>query len=87
MHDRLQAAAIDQFRAQESHGVEMARGGDAADKPITLDRVTIEFRANSRGIFTAVENISLDVAAGEFIAIVGPTGCGKSTLLILWQAF
>ena len=27
------------------------------------------------------ERASLDVADGEFVAIVGPTGCGKSTLL------
>jgi NitT/TauT family transport system ATP-binding protein len=33
------------------------------------------------GIFTAIDNISLDIAPGTFFVIVGPSGCGKTTLL------
>ena len=30
---------------------------------------------------TAIDDLSLDIAAGEFFVIVGPSGCGKTTLL------
>jgi NitT/TauT family transport system ATP-binding protein len=48
---------------------------------VSLADVTITFRLADGGSYTAVQGASLDVADGEFVAIVGPTGCGKSTLL------
>ncbi|MET8213316.1 ATP-binding cassette domain-containing protein, partial [Streptomyces sp. NPDC005373] len=41
------------------------------------------FRTPSGGLHTAVRELDLTVARGEFVAVVGPTGCGKSTTLTL----
>ena len=47
---------------------------------IDLRQVTCRF-GGSGGAYTAISGVDLQVAAHEFVAVVGPTGCGKSTLL------
>src|ERR1044072_6148634 len=53
------------------------------DPVIELRQATKRFRSSSRGVHPAVSDLTMTVAPGEFVAVVGPTGCGKSTTLSL----
>ncbi|MCP9761737.1 ABC transporter ATP-binding protein [Lacihabitans soyangensis] len=48
---------------------------------ISVKNVTISFKTNGKGTFTAVKDIDLDIKKGEIVSIIGHSGCGKSTLM------
>jgi NitT/TauT family transport system ATP-binding protein len=56
---------------------------ESAVLAIDLRDVTKRFRTPAGTTYTALKDLSLQVAPGEFCAVVGPTGCGKSTTLTL----
>lgn len=48
---------------------------------IAVKNVTISFKTNGKGTFTAVKDINLTIGKGEIVSIIGHSGCGKSTLM------
>ncbi len=56
------------------------RAPSAVPPCISLQEVSVVFEARGRRV-SALSEATLDIAEGEFIALLGPTGCGKSTLL------
>jgi nitrate/nitrite transport system ATP-binding protein len=49
---------------------------------LLVDHASVVFNTRS-GPFTALRNVNIEVAQGEFISIIGHSGCGKSTVLNL----
>jgi spermidine/putrescine transport system ATP-binding protein len=65
------------MRPATSHtAAEVAQGIGGAVAAIRLDHVCKTF-----GAATAVEELTLDIADGEFFSLIGPSGCGKTTTL------
>jgi spermidine/putrescine transport system ATP-binding protein len=63
-------------------GVATAAGTASPEADIRLERVTKRF-----GDTVAVDDLTLDIARGEFFSLLGPSGCGKSTTLAVIGGF
>ena len=71
---------------------EIREAADAAllaEGPVTiaLDRVSFAYGAPAQGSAPTLSEVSLTVAPGETVALVGPSGGGKSTILSLLPRF
>ncbi|WP_007026749.1 ABC transporter ATP-binding protein [Saccharomonospora iraqiensis] len=61
-------------------------GSDTAardvDAPVVrVEHLTKHFRRRDGSSVPAIDDVSFDVAAGDFVVLLGPSGCGKTTLL------
>jgi putrescine transport system ATP-binding protein len=63
------------------------QGGVVASSTASPPLVRFEAVSKRFGGVAAVDALSLDIASGEFFALLGPSGCGKTTLLRLLAGF
>src|SRR5258708_12596179 len=54
---------------------------------LTMARLQLTGITKCYGDFKAVDDVSLDIAEGEFLVLLGPSGCGNTTTFPLLAAF
>ena len=55
----------------------------STEVPISIQGVSKYFGEDTDNPFCALKEINAEIAAGEFVSVVGASGCGKSTLMLM----
>ncbi len=71
MHDERPPTAVKTTVATQYAGL-----------PIRVEGVRHDYQGEGRRV-VALDNVDLDIQAGQFVVLLGPSGCGKSTLLLI----
>ena len=59
---------------------------EGLDSILALESITKSFQLGAQEV-VAVDDVSLEIAAGEVVALIGPSGCGKTTIMRMCAGF
>jgi peptide/nickel transport system ATP-binding protein len=71
---------LSSWKGQLMAGTGKAHLREANQVLLRVEDLVVQYKSPGGGLVQAVSNVSIDIVAGETLAVVGESGCGKSTL-------